>query len=56
MDMDLLTALAEAGGPPGREERVRAVVEPELAALCDRVERDPLGRPDRRPRARASRA
>lgn len=43
MDMDLLTALAEAAGPPGREERVRAVVEPELAALCDRVERDPLG-------------
>ena len=41
--MDLLTALAEAGGPPGREERVRAVVEPELAVLCDRVERDPLG-------------
>ncbi len=43
MDMDLLTALAEAGGPPGREERVRAVVEPELSVLCDRVERDPLG-------------
>lgn len=41
--MDLLTALAEAHGPPGREERVRAVIEPELAALCDRVERDPLG-------------
>ncbi len=43
MDVDLLTALAEAHGPPGREERVRAVVEPELAAVCDRVERDPLG-------------
>jgi endoglucanase len=41
--MDLLTALAEAAGPPGREERVRAVVEPQLAAVCDRVERDPLG-------------
>jgi endoglucanase len=41
--MDLLTALAEAHGPPGREERVRAVVEPELATLCDRVEHDPLG-------------
>lgn len=41
--MDLLTALAEAHGPPGREERVRGVVEPELAAVCDRVERDPLG-------------
>jgi tetrahedral aminopeptidase len=43
VDMDLLTALAEAHGPPGREERVRAVVEPELAAVCDRVELDPLG-------------
>jgi endoglucanase len=41
--MDLLTALAEAHGPPGREERVSAVVEPALAAVCDRVERDPLG-------------
>ena len=41
--MDLLTALAEAAGAPGREERVRAVVEPELRALCDRVEPDPLG-------------
>jgi endoglucanase len=43
VNLDLLSALAEAHGPPGREERVRAVVEPELAALCDRVERDPLG-------------
>ena len=43
MDIALLTALAEAGGPSGREERVTAVVEPELAAVCDRVDRDPLG-------------
>lgn len=41
--MDLLTALAEAAGAPGREERVRGVVEPELRALCDRVDPDPLG-------------
>ena len=43
MNLDLLTALCEAAGPPGREERVRAIVEPELAALCGRVEADPLG-------------
>jgi putative aminopeptidase FrvX len=43
VNLDLLTALAEAAGPPGREEQVREIVEPELAALCDRVERDPLG-------------
>lgn len=43
MDLHLLTALAEASGPAGREERVRAIVEPELATLCDTVERDPLG-------------
>jgi len=43
MNLELLTALAEASGPSGREERVRAIVEPELEALCDRVERDPLG-------------
>lgn len=43
MNTDLLSALVEAHGPSGREERVRAVVEPELRALCDRVESDPLG-------------
>ena len=43
MNLPLLTALAEAHGAPGREDRVRAIVEPELAALCDAVERDPLG-------------
>ncbi len=41
--MDLLRALCEAHGPSGREDAVRAVVEPELAALCDRVDLDPLG-------------
>jgi endoglucanase len=43
VNLPLLTALAEAHGPSGREERVRAIVEPELRSLCDRVERDPLG-------------
>jgi len=43
MNRALLTALAEASGPSGREERVAAIVRPELEALCDRVERDPLG-------------
>jgi endoglucanase len=41
--MDLLTALCEAAGTSGREERVRAVVAPRLEELCDRVETDPLG-------------
>jgi endoglucanase len=43
MNLALLTSLCEAHGPSGREDRVRAIVEPELAALCDSVERDPLG-------------
>jgi endoglucanase len=41
--LDLLRALAEAPGPPGREDRVADIVEPELRATCDRVDRDPLG-------------
>lgn len=43
MNLPLLTALSEAHGPSGREDRVRDIVEPELRALCDSVERDPLG-------------
>lgn len=43
MNLPLLTALSEAHGPSGREERVRAIVEPELRSLCDTVESDPLG-------------
>lgn len=43
MRMDLLARLAEAHGPSGREEAVAAIVRPELAAVCDRVEADPLG-------------
>ena len=43
MRRDLLAALCEVAGPSGREERVRDLVRPELAATCDRVETDPLG-------------
>lgn len=43
MNLPLLTALAEAAGPSGREDRVRAIVAPQLEALCDRVATDPLG-------------
>jgi endoglucanase len=43
VDLDLLTALAEAHGTSGHEDRVRSIVAPELEALCDRVEVDPLG-------------
>lgn len=43
MNLPLLTSLCEAHGPSGREDRVRAIVEPELAALCDGVDHDPLG-------------
>jgi tetrahedral aminopeptidase len=40
---DLLTALCEIAGPSGREERIRALVRPELEETCDRVVTDPLG-------------
>jgi endoglucanase len=43
MRIDLMRALCEAPGPPGREDRVREIVRPELDAACDRVEEDPLG-------------
>ncbi len=43
MNLDLLTRLAEAHGPSGREGAVAAIVRPELDALCERVEVDPLG-------------
>ena len=43
MRRDLLAALCEVAGPSGREERVRALVRPELEASCDRVVTDPLG-------------
>lgn len=43
MRRDLLTALCEVAGPSGREERIRALVQPELEAGCDRIVIDPLG-------------
>ncbi len=43
LDLALLGELCEVAGPSGREERVRAIVEPRLAQMCDRVEADPLG-------------
>ncbi len=43
MRRDLLAALCEVAGPSGREERVRELVQPELAASCDRVDTDPMG-------------
>jgi tetrahedral aminopeptidase len=43
VNLPLLTALAEAAGPSGREDRIRAIVAPELEALCDRVATDPIG-------------
>lgn len=43
IDLALLGQLCAVAGPSGREERVRAIVEPRLAALCERVESDPLG-------------
>ena len=42
-DWDLLCSLCEVASTSGREERVRALVEPILAETCDRVDRDPLG-------------
>ena len=45
VDLALLTALAEAGGPlRARGAGDAPIVEPELAALCDRVEPRPAGR------------
>mgnify|MGYP001007256106 CR=1 FL=1 len=39
----LLKALCETPGVPGREERVRALIEKEVEGLFDSVETDPLG-------------
>ncbi len=43
MRTDLLTTLCETAGTSGWEDRVRAIVRPELEATCDTVETDPLG-------------
>lgn len=43
MNIALLKKLSEASGVPGREERVRAILEKELKGLADSVTTDPLG-------------
>ncbi len=42
-NIDLLKRLCETPGVPGREERVRAVIEREIKGLFDSVTTDPLG-------------
>lgn len=62
LNIDLLKRLCETPGVPGREERVRALIEKEIKGLFDEVRTDPLGsllcRRDPRPgkSAKASRA
>lgn len=43
MNLPLLKELSEAPGVPGREERIRAILERELIPLCDDVTLDPMG-------------
>src|SRR5947209_17459742 len=43
MRLDLLKRLCEAAGIPGYEDRIRAIVIPELEATCDEVSVDALG-------------
>ncbi|MEL6796985.1 MAG: M20/M25/M40 family metallo-hydrolase [Planctomycetota bacterium] len=43
MNVDLLKRLCETPGVPGREERVRALIEKEIKGLFDTVETDALG-------------
>ena len=43
MNIDLLKKLCETPGVPGREERVRALIEKEIKGLFDEVETDALG-------------
>ncbi|MEM9066341.1 MAG: M20/M25/M40 family metallo-hydrolase [Planctomycetota bacterium] len=43
MNIDLLKRLCETPGVPGREERVRALIEAEIDGLFDSVEVDALG-------------
>ncbi|MBL1216454.1 MAG: M42 family peptidase [Planctomycetes bacterium] len=43
MNTDLLKRLCETPGIPGREERVRALIESEVKGLFDEVTVDPLG-------------
>lgn len=43
MNIDLLKRLCETPGVPGREERVRALIEKEVKGLFDEVTREPMG-------------
>ncbi len=43
MNVDLLKRLCETPGVPGREERVRALIEKEVKGLFDSVETDAMG-------------
>ena len=43
LNLDLLIRLCETPGVPGREERVRALIESEIEGLFDTVETDPMG-------------
>ena len=43
MNIDLLKRLCETPGIPGREERVRALIETEIAGLFDDTRTDPMG-------------
>ena len=43
MNIDLLKRLCETPGVPGREERVRALIEKEVKGLFDEVSREPMG-------------
>jgi len=43
MNIPLLKSLSEAPGVPGREERVRKILERECAPLFDHVKTDPMG-------------
>ncbi|QPH55078.1 M42 family metallopeptidase [Pontivivens ytuae] len=43
MDIDLLKRLCETPGVPGREHRVRALIEAEIEGLADEVRIDPMG-------------
>ncbi len=43
LNLDLLKRLCETPGVPGREERVRALIEKEIGGLFDEVSTDPMG-------------
>lgn len=43
LNLDLLARLCETPGVPGREERVRVLIEREVKGLFDSVETDPMG-------------